>query len=169
MEKKITIELPIVKVNVADNWLGCDYAKEHYNKGLFIVDDGVMYHFVFYNGDIAWEIPCPLDVVETHIVEKAIRDNDEIYHKDMESIEGKLSQIARLLGETKDEVRKSENRLTDVIVEERAGRITDFNILRNGLESIEKSKNSGEGTNVLDVAKAFAVISKPELIKELNK
>lgn len=163
MEERITIELPIVKVEVADNWLGCDYAKEHYNKGLFIVDDGVMYHFVFYNGDMVWEIPCPLDVVETHIVEKAIRDNDEIYHRDMESIEERLDRIEKLCNDTNGELYR-----------QKEARVKGFKAMSERFDTIERLSGdrtvSGEGgTNVLDVAKAFAVISKPELIKELNK
>ena len=95
--------------------------------------------------------------------------------------EERLSQIARLLDETKVDLRKSENRLTDTIVEQSARQVTEFNILRDGIEVLEKGENiimdfvkddqkkSGEGANVLDVARAFAVISKPELIKELSK
>ena len=41
-----------------------------------------------------------------------------------------------------------------------------LDIIEDKLGRIPKSDN---GANVLDVAKAFAVISKPELIKELNK
>lgn len=34
--ERITIDLPVVKVNIEDNWCGCDYGKEHYEEGLFV-------------------------------------------------------------------------------------------------------------------------------------
>ena len=170
--ERITIDLPIVKIEANSPIFSCDFAKEHYPTGLFIVDDGVMRHLMTYDGVYVNAIPCPHDVIEKHIIEKAVIDNDAIYHRDMEAIEDRLAQIARLVGETKDEVRKSENRLTDTLMDERARQVGEFNILRDGMEKVAKlsfTHKSDSGANVLDVAKAFAVISKPELIKELNK
>ena len=177
--EKVTIDLPIVKVEPNQPIWSNDFAKEHYEKGISLVDDGVMRHFVFYDGISVWNCPCPHDVIEKHLVEMAVID----YHSDMESIEDRLSQIARLLDETKVDVRKSENRLTDTIVEQSARQVGEFNILRDQydaiinnfvevrddligivedkLDSLPKSDN---GANVIDIAKAFAVISKPELI-----
>ena len=186
--ERVTIELPIVRIEANSPIFSCDFAKEHYPMGLFIADDGVMRHLMSYDGVYVNAIPCPHDVIEKHLVERAVIDNDSIYHRDMEAIEDRLSQIARLLDEVKVEARKSENRLTDTIVEQSDRQVTEFNILRDQydaiinnfvevrddligivedkLDSLPKSDN---GANVLDVAKAFAVISKPELIKELNK
>lgn len=168
---RITIDLPIVKVNVEDNWYGCDYGKEHYERGLFVIDDGINRHFGMWDGLSLWNCPMPHDLIDKYIVERAIGANDEIYHRDMEAIEERLSQIARLLGETKDEVVKGEARLMDVIVEEGKVRDSEFDTLRDGLEALECSRGGGDmcGVNILDVAKSFAVIQKPELIKELNK
>ena len=179
--EKICIELPIVRVEPSSPIFSSDFAKEHYPTGLFIVDDGVMRHLMHYDGVYVNAMSCPHEVVEKFIVERAVIDNDAIYHRDMGAIEDRLSQIARLLDETKLDVMKCENRLTDTIVEQSARQVTEFNILRDGIEVLEKGENiimdfvkegqksSGDGANVLDVAKAFAVISKPELIKELNK
>lgn len=154
--EKISIELPIVKVEANSPLFSCDFAKEHYPTGLFIVDDGVMRHLMTYDGVYVNAIPCPHDVIEKHIAEKAVIDNDAIYHRDMEAIEDRLSHISRLLDCINGGILASETRVRDDIEE-----------LDDKLSSI--SKNSGDGANVIDIAKAFAVISKPELIKELNK
>lgn len=186
--ERITIELPIVKVGPNNPIFGSEFASEHYKDGLMIVDDGMMRHIVYWDGSCVYNCPCPHEVIEKHIVEKAVVDNDAIYYRYMETIEDRLSQIARLLDEVKVEARKSENRLTDTIVEQSARQVTEFNILRDKgdavidnfaevrddmLDIIEdklgRLPKSCDGANVLDVAKAFAVISKPELIKELNK
>ena len=178
--EKITIELPIVKVESGQPIFSSDFAKEHYKIGLFITDDGILRHLAFYDGVYVNAFPCPYDIFEERLVEKTQINLDEIYHRDMEAIEDKLAQIARLVGETKDEVRKSETRLTDTLVDERARQVGEFNILREGLETLEKGENiimdfvkegqkNSDGVSVLDVAKGFAIIQKPELIVELNK
>ena len=170
--EKITIELSVFKVNVEDNWYSCDYGKEHYERGLFVIDDGVGRHFAMWDGLSLWNCPIPHGIIDKFIVEKAIIDNEAIYHRDMEAIEDRLEQIARLVGEAKDEVIKSETRLTDTLMDERSRQVGEFNILRDGMEEVAKlsfTHKSDNGANVLDVARAFAVISKPELIKELNK
>ena len=186
--ERVTIDLPIVKVEPNQPIWSQDFAKEHYEYGLMIVDDGVMRNFVFYDGSCVWNMPCPHDVIEKFIVEKAIIDNEAIYHRDMEAIEERLEVIEKLLDEVKVEARKSENRLTDTIVEQSARQITEFNILRDKGDAVMNSfsevrddmldiiedklgrlPKSGDGANVIDIAKAFAVISKPELIKELSK
>ena len=186
--ERITIELPIVRIEANSPLFSSDFAKEHYEEGVFIVDDGVMRHLMIYDGTYVNAMPCPHEVIEKYLVEKAIRDNDEIYHRDMEAIEDRLSQIARLLDDVKVDAMKSEDRLTATIVEQSARQITEFNILsdkgdavKNDIEEMrddlidtidERFSNlpkSDNGANVLDVARAFAVISKPELIKELSK
>ena len=168
--EKICLELPIVKVDPANNWQSKDYAREHFEKGLFIADEGVLYHLVFYQDEWPTMMPIPKEQIEAALVEEARQSgiaevNGDIAN-DIDKIKDRVEQIARLVNETKDEVRKSENRLTDTIVEQSARQITEFNILRDGLESAKRGNN--DGTNVLDVARAFAVISKPELIKELK-
>lgn len=148
--ERVTIELPIVRIEANSPIFSCDFAKEHYPMGLFIADDGVMRHLMSYDGVYVNAIPCPHDVIEKHLVERAVVDNDAIYHRDMEAIEDRLSQISRLLDCINGGILASETRVRDDIEE-----------LDDKLSSI--SKSSGDG------AKAFAVISKPELIKELNK
>ena len=154
--ERITMELPIVRVEQSSPIFGSDFAKEHYEVGLFIIDDGVIRHMMYYDGVYVNAFPCPHDVFEKSIVEKAIIDNDAIYHRDMEAIEDRLSQISRLLDCINAGILSSETRVRDDIEE-----------LDDKLSNM--SKSSGDGANVIDIAKAFAVISKPELIKELSK
>ena len=160
--ERITIDLPIVKVNVTDNWCGCDYGKEHYEVGLFVIDDGVARHFAMWDGLCLWNCPMPHDLIDKYIVERAIRDNDEVYHRDMEAIEGRLDVIEKLCADTNSEMYK-----------QKESRVRGFKALSERFDSIEDKfsdvSKGGEGVNILDVAKSFAVIQKPELIKELNK
>lgn len=177
--ERVTIELPIIKVNVGDNYLGSEYAKEHYEEGLFLLDDGIGQTLVVHDGvGCIWSMPCPVRLVQEGIEVEAARKERERCADVLENINNRLSQIARLLGETKDEVVKSENRLTDTIVEQSARQITEFNILCDKgdgvIDAIDERfsglpHSGGEGVNILDVARSFAVIQKPELIKELNK
>ena len=169
--EKICIELPIVRIEPNSPIFNSDFAKEHYEVGLFIADDGVMRHMIHYDGMYVNAIPCPNDVVEKYIVEKAISDIDAIYHRDMEAIEGRLAQIARLVGETKDEVMKSETRLMDEFSVQRDAEAHEFTLIMEGMKGLHDAmpKSCGGGVNILDVAKSYAVIQKPELIKELNK
>lgn len=170
--EKITIELPIVKVNVGDSWYSCDYGKEHYERGLFVIDDGIGRHLGMWDGLSLWNCPMPHDIIDKYITEKAIRNNDEIYHRDMEAIGDRLSQIARLVGEIKDEVVKSETRVVDQLDSQRDAEAHEFTLIMEGMKGLHEAmpKNVvGEGVNILDVARSFAVIQKPELIKELGK
>lgn len=158
--ERITIDLPIVKVRLEDPWCGCEYGKEHYEVGLFVIDDGVARHFAMWDGLSLWNCPMPHDLIDKYIVERAISNNDEIYHRDMEAIEERLSQIARMVGECRDKC---------------DGVINNFVEVRDDLiDTIDEKfsvlpRSSGEGVNILDVARSFAVIQNPELIKELNK
>ena len=162
--EKICLELPIISVDRSQSWGNEEYAKEHeFPKDKpFIADDGACYWFCIFDGRWVNQFVVPKDIFESHLAKMA-----------EESILGRvcdrLEQIARLTGECKDEVVKSEARLMDVIVEEGEVRDREFNTLRDGLEALECSRGGGDmgGVNILDVARAAAVIQKPELIKEL--
>lgn len=154
--KRITIELPIVKVATEDPWCGCDYGKEHYEHGMFVIDDGISRYFGMWDGLSLWHCPIPHDIIDKYIVERAISNNDEIYHRDMERIEERLEQISRLFRTVNDNITCSETRLMNEL-DAMSERLSDL------------PKTSSDGANVLDIARAFAVISKPELIKELSK
>ena len=157
--EKICIELPIVRIEPNRPIFASDFAKEHYENGLFIVDDGIMRHFVFYDGCGVCNCPCPNDVIEKYIVEKTIMDLDAIYHRDMEELEKRLDRIESKIRECRDKC---------------DGVINNFVEVRDDLidtidERFSNMAKSGDGVSVLDVAKGFAIIQKPELIVELNK
>ena len=151
--EKICLELPIVKVDPANNWQCKEYATEHFEQGLFIADDGVMYHLVFYQGDWPTMMPIPKEQIEAALVEEARQSgiaevNGDIAN-DIDKIKDRLEQIARLTGECKDEV------------------VTRTTVIEDKIDDLGRS-GGGDGVNVLDLAKSFAVIQKPELIKELK-
>lgn len=172
-EKRLTFDLAVYEISVTDNWGAPDYAKEHFEKGVFIVHDGVSYQFCAWGGgsEYVYTVGIPTDVILGIMAKEIKKEAENALGKVLENINDRLSQIARLTGECKDEVVKSETRLMDVIVEEGEVRDREFNTLRDGLEALECSRGGGDmgGVNILDVAKSFAVIQKPELIKELNK
>jgi hypothetical protein len=157
--ERITIELPIVKVEANSPIWSNDFAKEHYEFGLFIVDDGIMRHLVFYDGCGVSNCPCPNDVVEKYVVENTTMALDAIYHRDMEELEKRLDRIESKIRECRDKC---------------DGVINNFVEVRDDLidtidERFSNMAKSGDGVSVLDVAKGFAIIQKPELIVELNK
>ena len=171
--ERITIELPIVKIEPNQPILCSDFAKEHYEVGLFILDDGVMHHMIHYDGKFVNAFPCPTDIVEKYLVEKAISNNDAIY-----AIEESLSEIEKLCNDSNSELyRQREARVNGLkaLMDKCDAVMNNFVEVRDDMLDIIEDKlgrlpkSSDSGANVLDVAKAFAVISKPELIKELNK
>lgn len=175
--ERVTIDLPIVRIEANSPLFSCDFAKVHYPTGLFITDDGVMRHLVTYDGVYVNALPCPHDVIEKHLVERAVIDNEAIYHRDMESIEERLAVIEKLCNDSNSELyRQKEARVKglNALIGKCDSVIDSFAEVRDDMLDIIEDKlgrlpKSGDGANVLDVAKAFAVISKPELIKELNK
>lgn len=173
--ERITIDLPIVKVNASDDWCSCDYGKEHYEEGLFVIDDGIARHLGMWDGSCLWSCVIPHDVIDKYIVERAISDNDEIYHRDMEAIEERLKSMSNDItsnGKVLDSLRNEISAHTAVVKEMLDGAIDDMKEnhkeVMMKLGDIPKGVGS-EGINILDVAKSFAVIQKPDLIKELNK
>lgn len=160
--ERITIELPVVKVESGSPIWSSDFAKEHYENGLFIVDDGIMRNLVFYDGCGVCNCPCPNDVIEKYIVEKTTMELDAIYHRDMEELEERLCVIEKLCADTNSEMYK-----------QKESRVKGFKALSERFDSIEGKivsvSTGSEGVNILDVAKSFAIIQKPELIVELNK
>lgn len=148
--KKIYLELPIVKVDHANNWQSKDYAREHFEKGLFIADDGVLYHLVFYQEDWPTMMPIPKEQIEAALVEEARQSgiaevNGDIAN-DIDDIKDKLDKCLAWMDRVNDEVVSRTQAIEDKLM-----------------------SGSGGGVNILDVAKSYAVIQKPELIKELGK
>ena len=163
--EKICLELPIISVDREQNWGNEEYAKEHeFPKDKpFIADDGACYWFCIFDGRWVSQLVVPKDIFEIRLAKMA-----------EESILGRvcdrLEQIARLTGECKDEVVKSETRIMDELSIQRDAEAHEFTLIMEGMKGLHEAmpKNVvGGGVNILDVAKSYAVIQKPELIKEL--
>ena len=132
-------------------------------KESFIADDGACYLFCIFDGRWVNQLVVPKDIFESHLAKMA-----------EESILGRvydrLEQIARLTGECKDEVVRSETRIMDELSIQRDAEAHEFTLIMEGMKGLHEAmpKNVvGGGVNILDVAKSYAVIQKPELIKEL--
>lgn len=165
--EKICLELPIISVDRSQNWGNEEYAKEHeFPKDKpFIVDDGACYWFCIFDGRWVNQLVVPKNIFEIHLAKMA-----------EESILGRvcdrLEQIARLTGECKDEVVKSATRVVDQLDSQRDAEAHEFALVMEGMKGLHDAMPKsvgGEGVNILDVARAAAVIQKPELIKELSK
>lgn len=160
---KIYLELSIVKVDPANNWQSKEYAAEHFEKGLFVADDGVMYYLVFHQGDWPSTMLIPKELIEAALVEEARQSgiaevNGDIAN-DIDDIKDRVEKIARLVGEIKDE-----------LPIQRDAEAHEFTLIMEGMKGLHDAmpKSCGGGVNILDVAKSYAVIQKPELIKELK-
>lgn len=159
--KRLTFDLAVYEVGSADNWVTSDYAKEHFEKGAFILHDGINYHFCTWNGgsEYVYANTMPNDVILGVMAKEIKKSAESALGEVLENINDRLSQIARLAGECRDKC---------------DGVINNFVEVRDDLidtidEKFSGFSRGGEGVNILDVAKSFAVIQKPELIKELNK
>ena len=150
MEKEVVnLKLPLVKVTDADPWHGTEYRRENFPTGCFIIDDGYNYHFAWHDGNgYCSEMGLNRDNVLEAIVEDARFDEFKKSFDIIEEIENRLQQIARLTGECKDEV------------------VTRTTVIEDKIDDLGRCGGGG-GVNILDVAKSYAVIQKPELIKEL--
>lgn len=170
--EKICLELPLCKVRDDEPWASSAYIEEHFPKGCFIIDDGYNYRFAWHNGQgYINEMGIDRDLVQGAIVENARYDEFKKGFIIMDEIENRLQQIARLTGECKDEVVKSETRIMDELSIQRDAEAHEFNLIMEGMKGLHDAmpKSCGGGVNILDVAKSYAVIQKPELIKELSK
>ena len=160
--KRLTFDLAVYEVGATDNWCAPDYAKEHFEKGAFIVHDGVTCQFCSWNGgsEYVYTVGIPNDVILGVMAKEIKKATENALGEVLENINDRLSQIARLVGETKDELSIQR----DVEAHE-------YTLIMEGMKGLHDAmpKSCGGGVNILDVAKSYAVIQKPELIKELNK
>ena len=149
--EKICLELPLCKVRDDEPWSGSAYIKEHFPKGCFIIATEYNYRFAWHDGNgYMNEMGIDMNLIQDAIAENARYDEFMKGFNIMEEIENRLQQIARLAGECKDEV------------------VTRTTVIEDKIDDLGRS-GGGDGVNVLDLAKSFAVIQKPELIKELSK
>ena len=147
--EKICLELPLCKVRDDEPWSGSAYIKEHFPKGCFIIATEYNYRFAWHNGDgYTNEMGIDMNLIQDAIVESARQAEFMKSFDIIEEIENRLQQIARLVGECKDEV------------------VTRTTVIEDKSDDLGRCGGGG-GVNILDVAKSYAVIQKPELIKEL--
>lgn len=163
--EKICLELPIFNVDRSQSWSSEEHAKEHeFPKDKpFIADDGVSYWFCVFDGRWVNQLIMPKNLFEACLAKMA---EESILGR----VHDRLEQIARLTGECKDEVVKSETRIMDELSTQRDAEAHEFTLIMEGMKGLHEAmpKNVvGGGVNILDVAKSYAVIQKPELIKEL--
>lgn len=149
--EKICLELPIISVDRSQNWGNEEYAKEHeFPKDKpFIADDGVVYWFCIFDGGWVHQLAMPKNIFEFHLAKMA---EEGILGQTQDIISqlcNGLEYIQRLTKECKDEV------------------VTRTTVIEDKIDDLGRS-GGGDGVNVLDLAKSFAVIQKPELIKELK-
>ena len=148
--EKICLELPLCKVRDDEPWSGSAYIKEHFPKGCFIIATEYNYRFAWHDGNgYMNEMGIDMNLIQDAIVESARQAEFMKSFDIMEEIENRLQQIARLTGECKDEV------------------VTRTTVIEDKIDDLGRC-GGGDGVNVLDLAKSFAVIQKPELIKELK-
>ena len=149
--EKICLELPIISVDRSQNWGNEEYAKEHeFPKDKpFIADDGVSYWICVFDGRWVSQLLVPKNIFEVCLAKMA-----------EESI---LGQTKEILGHLCDGL-ESIQRLTKECKDEVVTRTT---VIEDKIDDLGRS-GGGDGVNVLDLAKSFAVIQKPELIKELK-
>lgn len=151
--KKIYLELPIVKVDPSSGWQSKEYAQEHFEKGMFLVDDGIAYHFVHYFEEWPTMILIPKEQIEDAFLEEArqsgIAEVNSDIANDIDDIKDKLDKCLAWMDRVNNEV------------------VSRTQWIEDKIDDLGRSGGS-DGVNVLDLAKSFAVIQKPELIKELK-
>jgi hypothetical protein len=76
--KRLTFDLAVYEVSMTDNWCAPDYAKEHFEKGAFIVHEGVAYQFCSWNGgsEYVYTVGVPTDFI-LGIMAKEIKKSTE--------------------------------------------------------------------------------------------
>lgn len=158
---RLTFDLAVYEVQVTDNWCAPDYAKEHFEKGVFIVHDGVSYQFCSWCGgsEYVYTVGIPSDVILGVMAKEIKKGVESALGEVLGNISSRLSQIARLTGECKDEVVKSATRVVDQLDSQRDAEAREFTLVMEGMKGLYDAmpKNvGGEGVNILDVARAAA-------------
>lgn len=168
--KRLTFDLAVYEVSVTDNWAGPDYAKEHFEKGVFIVHDGINYQFCSWNGgsEYLYTIGIPSDVILGVMAKEIKKATENALSELLLSMSNAIASNGKVLDSLRNEISAH----TAVVNEMWDGVVDDMkdNHKEVMMKLGDMPKNvGGEGVNILDVAKSFAVIQKPELIKELGK
>lgn len=168
--KRVVFDLAVYEAQVTDNWVTPDYAKEHFEKGVFIVHDGVNYLFCSWVGDgeYVYTVGIPNDVILGVMAKEIKKEAENALSELLLNISNAITTNGKVLDSLRNEISAH-----TAVVNEMWDGVVD-GMKENHKEVMMKfgdmPKNvGGEGVNILDVARAAAVIQKPELIKELNK
>lgn len=168
--KRVVFDLAVYEVQVTDNWASPDYAKEHFEKGVFIVHDGVSYQFCSWGGgsEYVYTVGIPTDVILGVMAKEIKKEAENALSKLLLSMSNAIASNGRVLDSLRGEVNSYwslVNESWDAVMDDMKDRHKEVMMK---LGDMPKGV-CGEGVNILDVAKSFAVIQKPELIKELSK
>lgn len=168
--KKVTFDLAVYEVSGTDNWCAPDYAKEHFEKGAFIVHNGVTYQFCSWNGgsEYVYTVGIPNDVILGVMAKEIKKSAENALSELLLSMSSAITTNRKVLDMLRDEISAHTavvNEMWDGVVDDMKDNHKEV-MMRLG----DMPKNvGGEGVNILDVARSFAIIQKPELIKELGK
>lgn len=168
--KRLTFDLAVYEVSMTDNWCAPDYAKEHFENGVFIVHDGVNYQFGSWAGgsEYVYTVGIPTDFILGVMAKEIKKSAENALSELLLGMSSAITTNRKVLDSLRNEI----NAHTAVVNEMWDGVVDDMK--ENHKEVMMKLGDmpksvGGEGVNILDVARAAAVIQKPELIKELNK
>lgn len=167
---RITFDLAVYEVQVTDNWAAPDYAKEHFERGVFIVHDGVCYQFCSWAGgsEYVYTVGIPSDVILGVMAKEIKKEAENALSELLRSMSSAITANGKVLDLLRNEISAH----TAVVNEMWDGVVDDMKENHEAvmMKLADMPKNvGGEGVNILDVARAAAVIQKPELIKELSK
>ena len=168
--KRLTFDLAVYEVGSTDNWGTPDYAKEHFEKGVFIVHDGINYLFCAWAGgcEYVYTVGIPSDVILGVMAKEIKEATENALSELLRSMSSAITTNRKVLDMLRGEISAHTavvNEMWDGVVEDMKDNHKEV-MMKLG----DMPKNVvGEGVNILDVARAAAVIQKPELIKELNK
>lgn len=168
--KRAVFDLAVYEVQVTDNWCVPDYAKEHFEKGVFVVYDGVNYLFCAWAGgsEYVYTVVLPNDVILGVMAKEIKKEAENALSELLLSMSNAITTNGKVLDSLRHEISAHTavvNEMWDGVVDDMKGNHKEVMMK---LGDMPKGVG-GEGVNILDVAKSFAVIQKPELIKELNK
>ena len=168
--KKVTFDLAVYEVGSTDNWVTPDYAKEHFEKGVFIVHDGVTYQFCSWAGgsEYMYTVGIPSDVILGVMAKEIKAATENALSELLLSMSNAITSNGKVLDSLRNEISAHTavvNEMWDGVVDDMKDNHKEVMMK---LGDMPKSVG-GEGVNILDVARAAAVIQKPELIKELGK
>ena len=168
--KRVVFDLAVYEVSMTDNWASPDYAKEHFEKGVFIVHDGVCYQLCSWSGgsEYVYMVGIPADVILGVMAKEIKKETENALSELLLSMSNAIASNGKVLDSLRHEIDAHVaivNEMWDGVVDDMKEKHMEV-MMKLG----DMPKNvGGEGVNILDVAKSFAVIQKPELIKELNK